>query len=246
MNSSESESPGNSSKGPSPSHHGFDNTTLLHAYLSVLAFVVLFPLAGATARYADKSRDTIVSPSKTWLRVHRGLAWAGLGCVVGGLVFMEWHKVEGGHPHLHSAHALWGAAAYVLASFQIALSVLRPARTVPPTLKRRLWKLLHVLAAVSIFITGLVATWLGVEKGISHGASYSQEVMGLFQAVLVVGAILFAALEFARCQGYLSNAPWDEKARLRAIGDSSTDEAVRRMESQPDLPSEVELREREK
>lgn len=238
---------------PHRSHIGFDGSTLVHAYLSALAFALLFPLTATSARFVNKSRPVELCRRVwgSWLRVHTALASAGLACVAVALGCIEWHKVSGGHGHLRSWHAIWGAAAYALAPLQMLLGAVRPAKAVEPTRARRAWWTLHACTGVGALAAGLVSASLGIDKAILHQVGYAHTVSTLYTAWLVLGGLAFAAIEVRR-QRWLGKCARHEEANAglqtvrersdasgEAGGRASGMTSARGVHIQKELPAEV-------
>ena len=213
---------------------GFDLLSLLHGWLAVAAFALLFPLSAGCARYAkppqparapaagDPRFPSVVGWSErwcdrlggSWLALHRGFALAGAACVPVSLALMEVHKVIGGHGHFHSWHARIGLGAVLLGLLQPLLGIGRPPKPQPGEsgLRRRMWRAAHVACAAGLLGAGTFAAVTGVQKAAPHGVVGAGTYEALLYAWLCGCAVMALALEHWR---------WRRGSRSREGGAAS-------------------------
>ena len=171
-------------------HGHFATTTVVHAWLSVVAFLLVFPLSAALARYA-KAR---LGPA--WIRWHRVAGWTGLGLAVMASVAMEIHKSVGGHARFVSLHAKVGLAAYMLAAAQPTLGWLRPAKDAGQ--RRTVWRWAHILCAIGLLATGTYASVSGIQKARVHQIANADLLEGSLYGWLVACAAALLLIELWR------------------------------------------------
>ena len=210
---------------PHHHHHGFGERTVWHGWLSVVAWVLVFPLAAVVARYgkhdaalnggggslhaASPAAARLSSWLQHWFNAHRLLGWMGCALAVTGLLLMEVHKVVGNHPHLQTSHAKAGAAAYALACAQPMLAVWRPGKG---TQLRSAWLWGHRLGAAATLACGLFAAITGVQKAATHGIERAALLEAALTTALVLWGICALVLEArhwraAGCHTHAPNAP---------------------------------------
>ena len=161
---------------------GFEWKTVAHAWLSVVAFVLAFPLSAFSGRHQwllpkreDAAESTKRSSSRRsrllpscvwWLNAHRFLGWLGCACALSSFLLIEVHKVMGGHGHLHSWHSRIGVGAFGFALLQPLLGTIRPPKT--RTSRRTPWLWAHRLCGLCLIGAGTYAVITGVQKCAPH------------------------------------------------------------------------------
>ncbi|KAG8461467.1 hypothetical protein KFE25_001071 [Diacronema lutheri] len=200
---------------------------VLHAWLGVLALFGLMPVAVFLSRCTKGSvRGKVASSTSAasagaskggalgrdgagtlWarlvenrVRVHRNVAASAgvmLACSAAAVLS---HKALGKHSHLISSHSKWGAAAYVLAVYQLQGGLLRPPAAppgAPGSVERGRWRLAHALGGIAALATGWVCTLLGLVRSVARDEYGSRAGLGLV-VLCAIGQVLGAALVEAR------------------------------------------------